>query len=134
MTCVIGIDIGTTSTIGILLDTKKNLIIKKKSIDVDLFSIKEGWAEEDPNQWWQNTKEIIKDLSKFAKSKNKKIISIGTTGMLPALVILNNKGRVIRTAVKEIRSAGRNTQGVRIFKLSGEEKVVTAIKIDDNFI
>ena len=95
MTCVIGIDIGTTSTIGILLDTKKNRIIKKKSIEVDLFSIKEGWAEEDPNQWWRNTKEIIRDLSKFAKLKNKKIISIGTTGMLPALVILNNQGRAM---------------------------------------
>ena len=52
MTCVIGIDVGTTSTIGILLDTKNSQIIKKKSIAVNLFSIKEGWAEEDPNQWW----------------------------------------------------------------------------------
>ena len=37
-------------------------------------------------------------------------------------------------AVKEIRTAGRNTQGVRIIKLSGDEKVVSAIKIDDNLI
>ena len=48
------------------------------------------------------------------------------------ILISTNKGRVIRTAVKEIRIAGRNTQGVRIFKLSGDEKVVSAIKIDDN--
>jgi DNA gyrase subunit A len=50
------------------------------------------------------------------------------------ILISTNKGRVIRVAVKEIRTAGRNTQGVRIIKLSGEEKVVTAIKIDDNLI
>ena len=48
------------------------------------------------------------------------------------IMISTNKGRVIRVAVKEIRSAGRNTQGVRIIKLSGDEKVVSAIKIDDN--
>ena len=48
------------------------------------------------------------------------------------IILSTDKGRVIRCAVKEIRSAGRNTQGVRIFKLSGEEKVVSAIKIDDN--
>jgi len=48
------------------------------------------------------------------------------------LMISTNKGRVIRVAVKEIRSAGRNTQGVRIIKLSGDEKVVSAIRIDDN--
>ena len=50
------------------------------------------------------------------------------------ILISTNKGRVIRTAVKEIRIAGRNTQGVRIFKLSGDEKVVSAIKIDDNLV
>ena len=49
------------------------------------------------------------------------------------IILSTDKGRVIRCAVKEIRSAGRNTQGVRIFKLSGEEKVVSAIKIEDNF-
>jgi len=50
------------------------------------------------------------------------------------IMISTNKGRVIRVAVKEIRIAGRNTQGVRIIKLSGDEKVVSAIKIDDNLL
>ena len=49
------------------------------------------------------------------------------------IILSTDKGRVIRCAVKEIRSAGRNTQGVRIFNLSGEEQVVSAIKIEDNF-
>ena len=51
---------------------------------------------------------------------------------LDEIMISTNKGRVIRVAVKEIRTAGRNTQGVRIIKLSGDEKVVSAIQIDDN--
>ena len=50
------------------------------------------------------------------------------------ILISTNKGRVIRVAVKEIRTAGRNTQGVRIIKLSGEEKVVSADKINDNLV
>ena len=48
------------------------------------------------------------------------------------IMISTNRGRVIRVAVKEIRTAGRNTQGVRIIKLSGDEKVVSSIKIEDN--
>jgi DNA gyrase subunit A len=48
------------------------------------------------------------------------------------IMISTNKGRVIRVAVNEIRTAGRNTQGVRVIKLSGDEKVVSAIRIDDN--
>jgi DNA gyrase subunit A len=50
------------------------------------------------------------------------------------ILISTDKGRVIRCAVKEIRIAGRNTQGVRISKVSGEETIVSAIKIDDNLI
>ncbi len=50
------------------------------------------------------------------------------------ILISTNTGRVIRVAVKEIGVKGRNTQGVRIIKLSGDEKVVSAIKIDDNLL
>jgi DNA gyrase subunit A len=50
------------------------------------------------------------------------------------ILISTDKGRIIRCAVKEIRTAGRNTQGVRISKVSGEETIVSAIKIDDNLI
>ena len=48
------------------------------------------------------------------------------------VILSTDKGRVIRCSVKEIRIAGRNTQGVRIIKLSGGEKVVSAIKVEDN--
>ena len=39
---------------------------------------------------------------------------------------------MIRVKVNEIRVAGRNTQGVRIFKTSSDEKVVTAVRLADN--
>ena len=48
------------------------------------------------------------------------------------IILSTDKGSVMRCAVKEIRIAGRNTQGVRIKKLTGEEKVVSVIKIDNN--
>ena len=48
------------------------------------------------------------------------------------IILSTDKGSIMRCAVKEIRIAGRNTQGVTIKKLSGAEKVVSVIKIDDN--
>ena len=48
------------------------------------------------------------------------------------ILLSTDKGSMMRCAVKEIRIAGRNTQGVRIKKLSGTEKVVSVIKIEDN--
>ena len=50
------------------------------------------------------------------------------------VILSTDKGKMIRCEVKGIRIAGRNTQGVRIFKLSGDEKVVSAMKIEDTFI
>jgi DNA gyrase subunit A len=50
------------------------------------------------------------------------------------IILSTNKGRVIRVAVKDIRTVGRNTQGVKITKVTGDEKVVSAIRIDDNLV
>ena len=68
-----------------------------------------------------------------ASSRNGKIASSFPVDDGDDVILSTDKGKVIRCAVKEIRTAGRNTQGVRIFNLSGDEKVVSAIKIDDNF-
>ena len=75
----------------------------------------------------KTAKKLIKNGS-VDKDKKSEIIA------KQKYILSTDKGKVIRCAVKEIRIGGRNTQGVRIFKLSGEEKVVSAIKIEDNFI
>jgi DNA gyrase subunit A len=48
------------------------------------------------------------------------------------ILLSTGKGSIMRCGVKDIRVAGRNTQGVKIKKLSGDEKVVSVIKIEDN--
>ena len=53
-------DIGTTSTIGILLELPDR-IVATASRPVTLSSPHPGRAEEDPAQWWQNVTEIIAD-------------------------------------------------------------------------
>ena len=68
-----------------------------------------------------------------ASSRNGSVAASFPVNEGDEVILSTDKGKVIRCAVKEIRIAGRNTQGVRIFKISGEEKVVSAIKIDDNF-
>ena len=50
------------------------------------------------------------------------------------ILISTNKGRVIRVAVKEIEQLVEILKVLELIKLSGEEKVVSAIKIDDNLI
>ena len=68
-----------------------------------------------------------------ASSRNGNVAASFPVNEGDEIILSTDKGKVIRCAVKEIRTAGRNTQGVRIFKISSDEKVVSAIKIDDNF-
>ena len=64
--------------------------------------------------------------------RNGNISSSLIVGETDEIILSTDKGSIMRCAVKEIRTAGRNTQGVRIKKLSGNEKVVSVIKIEDN--
>ena len=64
--------------------------------------------------------------------RNGNIASTLIVGEEDEIILSTDKGSIMRCAVKEIRIAGRNTQGVRIKKLKGEEKVVSVIKIEDN--
>ena len=64
--------------------------------------------------------------------RNGNISSSLIVGQEDEIILSTDKGSIMRCAVKEIRTAGRNTQGVRIKKLSGNEKVVSVIKIEDN--
>ena len=66
--------------------------------------------------------------------RNGNVASASPVNVEDEVIISTDKGRVIRCAVKEIRAANRNTQGVRIFKLTGDEKVVSAVVVEDNII
>jgi DNA gyrase subunit A len=64
--------------------------------------------------------------------RNGNISSTLIVGEEDEIILSTDKGSIMRCAVKEIRTGGRNTQGVRIKKLSGNEKIVSVIKIEDN--
>ena len=113
-------------------DNKSELIAKQKFI----LSISEnGYGKKTSHYDYRTTNRGGKGIIGIVNSpRNGNIASSFPVYEGDEIMISTNKGRVIRLAVKEIRSAGRNTQGVRIIKLSGDEKVVSAIKIDDNLL
>ena len=100
MPILLGIDIGTTSTIGILIDTEGRTLAKAER-PADLHSPEANWAEEDPDQWWSNSRAIIAELLKKTRLTGADIAAIGTTGMVPAVVLLDAEGRVLRRSMQQ---------------------------------
>lgn len=99
MSYVLGLDIGTTSTIGIAIRPEGEVAGLAKR-PVDLYSEGIGWAEENPQQWWSNVREIIAELL-AAGIDPAEIQAIGVTGMLPAVVLLDEAGRLLRPSIQQ---------------------------------
>lgn len=97
---VIGIDVGTTSTIGILCELP-NRVLGIATRKATLSAPQPGWAEEDPDEWWRNTCAIIRELLTGRRSGRDDLAAIGVTGMVPAVVLLDSAGRLIRPSIQQ---------------------------------
>jgi len=100
MSCILGLDIGTTSTIGVLIHPPDETLALA-SRPVALRSDHVGWAEEDPEQWWSNVGEIVRELLRLSGVSPAGIGAVGVTGMLPAVVLLDDAGRLLRPSIQQ---------------------------------
>lgn len=104
---VIGLDIGTTTTVGIAVAMPDRIVAVAKR-PVTLSAPHAGWAEEDPLEWWRNACEILRELT--ASLDPRDIAGICVTGMLPAVVLLDGGGTLLRPSIQQ--SDGRCSEEV----------------------
>ena len=55
--------------------------------------------------------------------RNGKLISANQVSEEDQVILISDKGTLVRTKVAEISVIGRNTQGVRVIKLKANEKL-----------
>jgi xylulokinase len=113
--CVLGLDIGTTSTIGIMVGLP-GTVLALASRPATLRAPQPGWAEEDPEEWWDNVCAIARELMGGSGISPAQLRGVGVTGMLPAVVLLDNGERLIRPSIQQ--SDGRC--GVEVAELQAE--------------
>jgi xylulokinase len=108
---VIGLDIGTTSTIGLAARMPRE-VLAVASRPVRLSSPHAGWAEEDPGQWWANAVSILGEIT--ARIAPERIAGLCVTGMLPAVVLLDAEGEVLRPSIQQSDGrCGREVEELR---------------------
>src|SRR6185312_12316954 len=95
---VIGLDIGTTSTMAVAV-RMPDQILAVASRPVTLSSPHAGWAEESPEQWWDNAVAVLREI--LTDIDPTTIAGICATGMLPAVVLLDAEGRLLRPSIQQ---------------------------------
>ena len=93
---LIGIDIGTSGTKSVLFDTAGNAVASA-TVEYPMRQPQNGWAEEDPADWWHAAAETLRELA--AKASDGEIAGIGLSGQMHSLVLLDAAGEVIRPAI-----------------------------------
>lgn len=101
----IGIDLGTSAVKLLLMDSQGN-ICNIVSREYPLYFPHPGWSEQNPQDWYEQTMEGIRELLKDADKNQVAGISFG--GQMHGLVILDEKDQVIRPAI--LWNDGRTTE------------------------
>ena len=61
--------------------------------------------------------------------KTGRVVGVQQVGEDDQLMLISNKGKIIRLRIKDIRLIGRNTQGVRLIELEEGERVVSLARL-----
>lgn len=98
MKYVIGIDLGTSGVKCLLMSEEGSIIdVKSASYTPDFGS--NGYVEQEPSVWWENTKKCVKSLIDANPSAKNDIVSLSCSGQMHSSVFLNENGNVIRPAI-----------------------------------
>ncbi|MGD0295400.1 MAG: xylulokinase [Terracidiphilus sp.] len=119
----IGIDVGTGGTRALMVDEKGALLGSATHEHVPFASPQNGWAEQDPRDWWNaGQKAIGKLLRETGVSKNE-IVAVGLAGQMHGAVLLDEKEEVLRPAL--IWCDQRTAEECRVLNETiGEQRLV----------
>ncbi len=70
-------------------------------------------------------------VAMVANDRNGRLLASFPIGENDQIMLVTDGGQLIRCPVHDVRIAGRNTQGVRVFKTEAEEKVVSVERITE---
>ena len=98
MAYFIGIDLGTSATKTVLFD-EKGTAISSSSYEYPLFQPQNGWAEQNPEDWYTAAITTLKSVVESSGVTADEILSIGISGQMHGLVMLDEECNVIRPSI-----------------------------------
>ncbi len=88
---LVGLDVGTSSTKGVLVEAGSGRVLASAERSYSLSTPRPGWAEQDPQDWWGAASAVLDELGDAD--------AIGLSGQMHGLVALDADDRVLRPAI-----------------------------------
>lgn len=98
MSCLIGIDVGTSATKTVLFD-EDGTVIASASREYPLYQPKNGWAEQNPEDWRNAVLDTMASVMEASGMDGEHVKGIGLSGQMHGLVMLDENGEVIRPSI-----------------------------------
>ncbi len=119
----LGLDIGSSSIKAALIDIDSGALVAQDSYPKEEMLIsapRPGWAEQDPQVWWECVGILVHRLRQLPGVAAEKIACIGISYQMHGLVLVDDLQRVLRPSI--IWCDSRAVQnGIRALDVLGEE-------------
>lgn len=126
MNYVIGVDLGTSAVKILLVDQLGN-VAKTISKSYPLIHEKNGYSEQDPQHWVDQTAAGLQELLSTFDGKSEDIEGISFSGQMHGLVLLDSDNKVLRPAIlwNDTRTTAQCQQ---IYDVVGEQRLLEITK------
>lgn len=99
---LLGYDIGSSSVKAALVDAATGVCVASDFFpknEAPIKALRQGWAEQDPENWWKYLKEATASVLKGSGADPKDIKAIGISYQMHGLVAIDKEHRVLRDAI-----------------------------------
>ncbi len=122
MQYLIGVDVGTSGTKTVLFD-QTGREVASASVEYPLYQPQNGWAEQEPADWWQAAAATIRAALEKSRVNPDDVKGVGLSGQMHGLVMLDAAGNVLRRSI--IWCDGRTGEECReITERVGKERLI----------
>lgn len=124
---LLGLDVGSSSVKASLVDADTGVCLASAFYpenEAPIIAIKNGWAEQDPEMWWNNAKSGIRKVMAEASAKGEDIKAIGISYQMHGLVCVDANKQVLRPSIIWCDSRAV-PYGEKAFAELGQEKCLS---------
>ena len=99
---LIGLDIGSSSIKASIINAETGICLKSvfhPKQELEMIAVQQGWAEQDPEIWWTNVKNTVKDILNDTQVNKEDIKAIGISYQMHGLVVVDKDNKLLRPSI-----------------------------------